>query len=433
MPGVRTLVPRLPRGAWLLLGGDALSALGSGLTLPFLLVYLHEVRGIELDLAGLALATVAAAGLVGNPLGGALSDRIGSRRTLALGLVVTAVGTASLAVVQSTVHAFAAAALYGAGSAIAWPAQDALLATLVPAAGRSAAFSVRHATLNAGLGVGAVSGALVAGLASPSALPALYVLDALSTLAFVPVVLRLREGAGSPDGRRAEESAPRGGYRQVLADRAFRRVLVVSVLLVTAGYAQYHAAFPAFATGPGGLPPAVLGAVFAANTFAVVAAQLGVLRLLGGRRRTRGIALVGAAWAGSWAVALAAGGLGGGLTGAVAFSVAMILFAVGETLLSPTLPALVNDLAPEHLRGRYNGASALSWSGGFLAGPALAGVAFTAGLANGLLLGFIAACGLAAATALRLERRLPEHVNVVPGPERSHGAGARLVPAEVPA
>ena len=430
MTGVRTLVPRLPRGAWLLLGGDALSAVGSGLTLPFLLVYLHQVRGIGLDLAGLALATVAAAGLVGNPVGGALGDRIGSRRTLALGLVLAAAGTASLAAVHNAAHAFAAAALYGLGSGIAWPAQDALLATLVTTEQRSAAFSVRHASLNAGLGAGAVTGALAVSLASPSALPALYLLDALSTLAFVPLVLRLR-GRASVDQKPAD-GTERGGYREVLADRAFRRVLAVSALLVTAGYAQYHAAFPAYATGPGGLSPAVLGIAFAVNTFAVVAAQLVVLRLLGGRRRTHGIALVGAAWAGSWTLALAAGGLGGGPAGAVAFGVVMVLFAIGETLLSPTLPALVNDLAPDPLRGRYNGASALSWSGGFLAGPALTGIAFSAGLADGLLLGFVVACALAAAMALRLDRRLPRHVNLVPGPERRRGAAA-LVAAEVPA
>ncbi|HEU0337210.1 MAG TPA: MFS transporter [Gaiellaceae bacterium] len=432
MTGVRTLVPRLPRGAWLLLGGDALSAVGSGLTLPFLLVYLHQVRGIGLDLAGLALATVAAAGLVGNPVGGALGDRIGPRRTLALGLVLAAAGTASLAAVHSASHAFAAAALYGLGSAIAWPAQDALLATLVPPEQRSAAFSVRHATLNAGLGAGAVTAALAVSLASPSALPALFVLDALSTLAFVPLALRLRGRAPSVDKGPAD-ATERGGYREVLADRAFRRVLAVSALLVTAGYAQYHAAFPAYATGPGGLSPGVLGVAFAVNTFAVVTAQLVVLRLLGGRRRTHGIALVGVAWAGSWAIALAAGGLGGGLAGAVAFGMVMVLFAIGETLLSPTLPALVNDLAPDYLRGRYNGASAVSWSGGFLAGPALTGVAFSAGLANGLLLGFVGACSLAAAMALRLERRLPRQVNVVPGPERNRRAGAALVAAEVPA
>ena len=74
-------LPVLPGAAWRLLGGECLSAVGSGLTLPFLLVYLHEVRGLDLAVAGLAMACLAAAGFVANPLGGALSDRARARRS----------------------------------------------------------------------------------------------------------------------------------------------------------------------------------------------------------------------------------------------------------------------------------------------------------------------------------------------------------------
>jgi Na+/melibiose symporter-like transporter len=49
------MVPRLPRAAWGFLAGDALSAIGAGMTLPFLVVYLHAVRGLSLVLAGIAL------------------------------------------------------------------------------------------------------------------------------------------------------------------------------------------------------------------------------------------------------------------------------------------------------------------------------------------------------------------------------------------
>ncbi|MDP9250616.1 MAG: hypothetical protein M3O78_04525 [Chloroflexota bacterium] len=63
------IVPRLPRDAWVVLGGDTLSAVGSGLTLPFLLVYLSRIRDIDLVTAGLAVSTVALAGFAGNPFG----------------------------------------------------------------------------------------------------------------------------------------------------------------------------------------------------------------------------------------------------------------------------------------------------------------------------------------------------------------------------
>ena len=41
------LVPALPRPAWVVLGGDFVSAAGSGLTLPFLFIYAHQVPTIS--------------------------------------------------------------------------------------------------------------------------------------------------------------------------------------------------------------------------------------------------------------------------------------------------------------------------------------------------------------------------------------------------
>jgi MFS family permease len=105
------LLPGLPRDAWLLLAGVGLSALGSGLTLPFLLVYLNQVRGLELEFAGLAVSMVALAGLVGNPLGGWLADRLGPRNVVAAGVVVAAAGAFAMAGVRAPWQAFAASAL----------------------------------------------------------------------------------------------------------------------------------------------------------------------------------------------------------------------------------------------------------------------------------------------------------------------------------
>src|SRR5262245_19300648 len=109
--GLRALVPRLSPRAWLILSGDALSAVGSGLTLPFFVVYLSQVRGIEVGVAGLVLASTAVVGLAGNPAGGWLTDRIGARRALMVGLVLAAGGSAALVLVDSAWLGFVAAGL----------------------------------------------------------------------------------------------------------------------------------------------------------------------------------------------------------------------------------------------------------------------------------------------------------------------------------
>src|SRR5262249_27458560 len=142
------LLPRLPRPAWVVLGADFASQVGSGLTLPCLLVYAHQVRGLSYGTAGLVVSMVAVASLAGNPLGGALSDRWTPRRTLMAGLVIAAAGSVALAVARDTAALFGAAGLVGLGVSVIWPAQDTLLAQLAGPAARSAVFSVRHATMN---------------------------------------------------------------------------------------------------------------------------------------------------------------------------------------------------------------------------------------------------------------------------------------------
>jgi MFS family permease len=412
MPRVRSLMPALPRAAWIVLAGDAVSALGSGLTLPFLLVYLHQSRELDLGPASLAVATVAIAGLAGNPLGGALSDRIGARATLAAGLVTAAGGSLALAAVSSSRQAFAACALLGVGAAVAWPALDALLAELVASEQRASAFALRHATMNAGLGIGALIAALVVAGASPTALTHLYVVDAVTFAACAVVLVGHRRLPRA--GRAGRPARAPGGYRTILGDRVFVRVWALTALLVTAGVAQYAAAFPAYATEVVGLDAGWLSLALAANTITVVGAQLLALRLLAGRRRSSALVLVAALWAAAWSVALAAGALTAGSAAAALLTVTMVLLAAGETALAPTVPALVNELAPDALRGRYNGALALAFTTGFIAGPLLAGAAIASGFGTALPGALAAACALAALAARRLRRHLPLGLDAIP-------------------
>ena len=196
LPGTRPgLIPALPRPAWVVLGVDFASAIGSGLTLPFLFIYAHQVRHLADATAGLLVATIALASLAGNPLGGALADRCTPRRALMAGLAVAAAGSAALAAARTAAELFAAAGLLGLGVSVIWPAQDALLAALAGPAHRSAVFAVRHACLNAGLGLGALAAAAAVSVTHPATFTAVYLADAATFLAFVPVLARLRAAA----------------------------------------------------------------------------------------------------------------------------------------------------------------------------------------------------------------------------------------------
>ena len=94
---------------------------------------------------------------------------------------------------------------------------------------------------------------------------------------------------------------------------------------------------------------------------------------------------------------------------AAAFLVAACasVFALGETLLQPTMPAIVNDLAPDHLRGRYNGLSAGTFQAASILGPIVAGFLIGHGLHLEYLLLLIAGCVLVVwLSVARLEPQL---------------------------
>ncbi len=92
-----------------------------------------------------------------------------------------------------------------------------------------------------------------------------------------------------------------------------------------------------------GLPEQLIGVAFAANTAVIVLAQMLVLGLIRGRSRSRMLASVGLAWAGAWLLFAAALGLPGQAAQVAALVAGMSVFALGETIWSPTGPALVND------------------------------------------------------------------------------------------
>ncbi|MET7746695.1 MFS transporter [Streptomyces sp. NPDC005385] len=419
--------PSFPLQVWAVLGADALSAVGSGLTLPFLVVYLHSVRGLDLGTAGAVTATLAMAGLVGNPLGGVWADRFGPRPVLALGWVTAGAGALLLAAVSNWWQAFTAAGVTGLGAALAWPALDTLLAEVVPQRRRSTVFAWRHATMNAGLAVGGLLASCIVHIGRPSSLVLAYVLDAASFLLAIPLLWVARRQLPRVDVRRAAPSSDAslgraGGYRSIVRDGLFLRIWLLIALLVAVGFAQFNAAFPTMVVSAH-LSTAVVGWAFAANTVTVTAFQLLMLRAARGRRRTSALVTLCALWACAWMLVLV-GRSTGQSTGAMLFVLAAVTFGFGETLFAPVLPALVNDIAPRALRGRYNGASAFAYTAGYAVGPAVAGLLLQQGLDYLLLAGLTAACLAAAVLAITLRRRLPPAINLIDPPTADTSMGS---------
>src|SRR4051794_5662395 len=141
---LRGLYPSLPRGVQTLQAGALVNAFGNGLAIPFLFIYLHNVRGFGLGVTGLIVGTNAMVGLVAGPVSGAVIDRIGGRTTLFASLTMLAIGFGLYPLVHSPWAGFLASAIAGIGNGAFWPAQSSLIARLTTPAVRPTAFAVQR-------------------------------------------------------------------------------------------------------------------------------------------------------------------------------------------------------------------------------------------------------------------------------------------------
>ena len=403
-----SLNPRLPRAVQLLQAGGLLNAFGNGLVVPFLLIYLHNERGIGLGVAGLVLATNAGVSLIAGPIAGALVDRVGGKRMLTAALCFLTLGFVTYSFVESPWQGFLASAVTGVGNGAFWPAQSTLLAGLTTRAQRSATFAMQRVVMNLGIGLGGVAGGFIA----TESFRALFLLDALTFVAYgVILTLFVHEPAVR------EAKTERGGtYGTVFRHRIFMALMVLNALYIGAGIAQLEI-LPAFATNEAGVSKIGVGWLFFINTIVIVLLQLPTTRLAEGKRRVPFLTGVGIVSAAAWLLVPASGLWLSGTSAFVLLAVAVSVFAIGECLHGAVQPTLVVDLADPRLLGRYMAISALSWQVGFMVGPAAGGVLLAVS-PTGLWLvmaGVLIVGGLA---MLPLERGLP-------GPLRRAPQGAR--------
>jgi MFS family permease len=170
---------------------------------------------------------------------------------------------------------------------------------------------------------------------------------------------------------------------------------------------SFEAGFAAYTVDVAGVPAKSLGWAFGANTAAIVLGQLVTLRLIKGRRRTSMLALCAAIWSLSWAV-IASSDAVSGATSVLLVVVGLGLFGLGETLWAPVAPAIINDLATEELRGRYNALQGMTWTVAMIVGPALAGLLIGNGLAHLWVACTVGGTAVGALLFLNLRRHLTD-------------------------
>jgi MFS family permease len=364
----------LPRPVVVLQGGWALNAFGSGLILPFEIIYLHYVRGFSTVTAGLVVATVMGTAAVVTLPSGALLDRFSAKRILIAGNVLNALGYGGLAFVHHPWQGFVCSAVAGGGFGLVGTSGQVLTLTLVPAEQRATSTALRRVAGNFGLGLGAtVAGLIVAATHHQlQAFQFLYLFDAVTFIGFALVVLVWIPDPGLVHAPSASEGA--GGARAVARDRLLLALIAGNFALVMIGGAFFTYMLPPFAVAHTPVGPVGIGVVKFVNTFFIVVAQVPATRLVARMRRTHALFATSAIFAiGLLAVLPATLTHSTPAATTVLAGVALVI-AVAECGQFIVLGPLVAEIAPPHLLGRYMSLYQLSFMVGVAIGPAVGGV-----------------------------------------------------------
>ena len=347
----------LPRLTWLLCAAAFLNRCGS-MVVPLLGPYLKRDFAFTPDQAGWVIGLYGIGAMLGSWLGGRLTDRIGPVR-----LQVLALGSSSLWMLLMT--QFRSAPAVVAGVFVLGIVNDAFRPGSNTAAALSAPLPLRRKALSLNrfaLNLGWAFGPTIGGYLVVHDFTWMFVADgATCALAALWLAVRLRGWNPLPPPKPPEVPHHHG---RPLHDPHFRSLMVANLCVLLA-FMQY------FTTGPRvfvdhGFSEKTVGWILAVNPILIVIGEMPIVHALQ-RRRPLPIVALGALVVGLGYLCMLLP------LGLWAILVAMVVVAVGELLQMPMLGSYVNDIAPDHARGAYNGAYSVNFTMALVIAPIAGG------------------------------------------------------------
>lgn len=353
-----------PTTFWTLMAALFIDRLGGALMFPFFALYITQKFEVGMTEVGVLFVIFSAASFGGSIMAGALTDKFGRRWMLIFGLVVSAVSSLLIIFVDSLTVLYVLAGTIGLFSEAGGPAQQAMVADLLPEEKHAEGYGMMRVIANLAMTIGPAIGGLLA--AQSYAL--LFAVDAVSSIITAVVVYFLlpetKPEVAEQDTQSLHETL--FGYRFVLKDGVYMIFLLISIVSIIV-YIQMYSTLSVYLNVVHGVEAQGYGYILSMNAAMVVLFQFWVTRRISHYPPLMMLALGTAIF-----------GVGflmyGFVTSFVMFMVAMAIITVGEMIISPVGQALVARFSPEDMRGRYMAMYGFSWTIPSAIGPLLAGL-----------------------------------------------------------
>ncbi len=389
MKRVNSIYREYPKQFWVIVGSNFIDHVGGALIFPFFALYITMKFQVGMTEVGLLFALFSVTDMIGNMIGGALTDFLGRKTMIIMGLIISALTSLGMGFVNQLEWFYVMGAVSGLFATAAGPAHEAMLIDILPEKKRSEGFGVMRVAMNLSVAIGPAIGGF---LASRSFL-ILFIADTVTSLITALIVYLVVEES-MPEEK--ESKVKKGfkdtfiGYGDVLKDRKFMLFVVISTI-ATLVYSQMYSTLSVFLRDVHGVPASGYGWLMTLNAGMVVLFQFMITRRISKRPPMLILALGSLLYV-----------IGFGMYGFVdvylMFMLAMVIITIGEMVIIPVAQAYVGNAAPEDMRGRYSGVMGFSWMIPWMIGPLLAGLIMDNGDPNWVwygsaILGMIATLG----------------------------------------
>lgn len=352
----------MPRSVWLLIMGMLVNTVGNAFLWPLNTIYMHDHLGQSLSVAGLVLMGNAAAGVVGNLIGGYVFDKFGGFKSIMLGTIITIIGLICLVIWHGWPHYVWFLTLIGFSGGIVFPSMFAMVGTAWPEGGRKG-FNAIYLSQNLGVAIGPA----LAGVVANKSFDYLFVANLIMYILFFFIALSYKgisTESVMPPSSVISESAKIKDRSSLYA----LMILGIGYLLSWMVYTQWTTTISSYTQFLG----------ISLNQYSLLWTTNGLLIVLGqplihpiikriGEYYKRQIFIGVAIFIVSFFVVSFAHTF-------KMFLIAIIILTFGEMFVFPIVPTIASKLAPKGRDGFYQGLINSFSATGKMIGPFLGGV-----------------------------------------------------------
>jgi len=361
---IQRIYSEYPRNFWIVIATLFIDNVGGALIFPFIGLYITAKFQVGMIEIGQLFTLFAITGIFGSIVGGAMTDKFGRKAMIIFGLVTSAFSALILGFAQDMKVIYLTGGIIGLFGNIGGPAQQAMIADLLPEEKRADGFGILRVAINLAVTIGPAIG----GVLATYSYIWLFVIDAAaSTITAIIVFFIIPETKPELSPDKPDESILEtlGGYLKVGRDGLFMTFMFASILM-TLAYIQMNTTLSVFLRDVHGIPDQGFGYLLSLNAGMVVLLQFWITR----RIKHLPPMMVMALGTLLYAIGFSMYGF---VSTYILFILAMVIITIGEMFVAPVGQALVANFAPEEMRGRYMAIFGFSWTIPFALGPLAAG------------------------------------------------------------